>query len=452
MKRNRKHGAGNLTLRGGKWQARWTYKGKTYWRSTGTGDRKEAEKRLAEFTADFQRDSEASTLARQAARLGGIREQIKQAEEAKPALALARAWDAYERSLKRRPVAEVTLTRYRQRFDIFVKWMREHFPVVVEMRAVSEEHAEAFMRDIAATKSGKTFNDYRAILLQIWKVLAHDKTVRLAGNPWESITRRDRASYTRRELTVEELASVISSVEGEMRTLFAVGIYTGLQLGDAVSLDWGAIDLVRGFIDATPRKTKKHGTRVHIPISPVLRGILEETPKGKRHGAIMPELLAMYQHSDVALSERIQRVFQQCGIETQAEVSGSARKRVAVGFHSLRHTFVSLCANGGVPLAVVQSIVGHTNAAMTRHYFHVADDALRGAAAALPDVVTVDAEVEDDPRESQERKFIAALPGPENASGASGDVLTEFAALLARMDGEQLAEAARMINAAMGKS
>ena len=452
MKRNRKHGAGNLTLRGGIWQARWTFNGRTFWRSTGTGNRKEAEKRLAEYVSDYQRDGEAATIRRQIARLGGVEEEIKRAEDAKPALTLARAWDAYEGSLKRSPVADVTLTRYRQRFGIFVEWMRGHFPAVAELRAVSEEHVEAFMREVAAKMSGKTFNDYRGFLLQMWNVLGHDKTARLSGNPWASISRRERNSYSRRELTMEELSSVVASVDGEMRVLFAVGIYTGLRLGDAVSLDWGAVDLVRGFIDATPHKTQKHGTRVHIPISPFFQKLLEKTPIGKRRGPVTPELLTMYQHSDVALSERIQRVFRKCGIETQAEVAESSRKRVAVGFHSLRHSFVSLCANRGIPMAVVQSIVGHSNTAMTRHYFHVADEVLRVAIAALPDVVTEDAEVvevEDAPQDSQK---LIALPEPENSPVASRDVLADLAALLAMMDSEQLAEAARMINAAMQKS
>ena len=35
---------------------------------------------------------------------------------------------------------------------------------------------------------------------------------------------------------------------------------------------------------------------------------------------------------------------------------------------------------------IVQAIVGHTNVAMTGHYFHVSDDALQGAVAVLPDV------------------------------------------------------------------
>ena len=38
----------------------------------------------------------------------------------------------------------------------------------------------------------------------------------------------------------------------------------------------------------------------------------------------------------------------------------------------------------GVPLAAVQAIVGHTSTAMTRHYYHENEDALRRAVDAIP--------------------------------------------------------------------
>ena len=46
-----------------------------------------------------------------------------------------------------------------------------------------------------------------------------------------------------------------------------------------------------------------------------------------------------------------------------------------------------MSANAGVPLAVVQSIVGHATADMTRHYYHESQGALVAAVTALPDVV-----------------------------------------------------------------
>ena len=100
----------------------------------------------------------------------------------------------------------------------------------------------------------------------------------------------------------------------------------------------------------------------------------------------MPELAELYQTDDTSLSDRVQSAFQNCGIETTSRATKDSRASVDVGFHSLRHTFVSLSANAGAPLAVVQAIVGHSNPAMTRHYYHESDDALRLAVGALPDV------------------------------------------------------------------
>jgi len=85
----------------------------------------------------------------------------------------------------------------------------------------------------------------------------------------------------------------------------------------------------------------------------------------------------------------VQHHFKKCGIKLHKPGTGSNGKRavVEVGFHSLRHTFVSLCRESNAPLAVVESIVGHSNPAMTRHYTHVGELAASRAVAALPTVI-----------------------------------------------------------------
>ena len=57
-----------------------------------------------------------------------------------------------------------------------------------------------------------------------------------------------------------------------------------------------------------------------------------------------------------------------------------------MGFHSLRHTFVSLCRAAGAPLSVVEAIVGHASPAVTRHYTHTGEAAARASVALLPSV------------------------------------------------------------------
>jgi hypothetical protein len=72
----------------------------------------------------------------------------------------------------------------------------------------------------------------------------------------------------------------------------------------------------------------------------------------------------------------------------ERKVSTGKRAVVEVGFHSLRHTFVSLCREANAPLAVVEAIVGHSNPAMTRHYTHTSEAAAGAAVAALPDITS----------------------------------------------------------------
>ena len=102
------------------------------------------------------------------------------------------------------------------------------------------------------------------------------------------------------------------------------------------------------------------------------------------------------------MSKRIHEHFEDCGVKTQRpgtgrvvkkdadgkdrKVSTGTRAVVEVGFHSLRHTFVSMCREANAPLSVVEAIVGHSNPAMTRHYTHTSEAAAGAAVAALPDI------------------------------------------------------------------
>ncbi len=54
-----------------------------------------------------------------------------------------------------------------------------------------------------------------------------------------------------------------------------------------------------------------------------------------------------------------------------------------IRFHDLRHTFISLMGERGVPLAVLQGMVGHLSAKMIRHYTHISTQAARQAVELL---------------------------------------------------------------------
>lgn len=52
-------------------------------------------------------------------------------------------------------------------------------------------------------------------------------------------------------------------------------------------------------------------------------------------------------------------------------------------FHDLRHTFITIMGEQGVPLPVVQAMVGHMTQAMVRYYTHISNAAARKAVELL---------------------------------------------------------------------
>jgi integrase len=236
-------------------------------------------------------------------------------------------------------------------------------------------------------------------LREIFHVLA--EKAGLVDDPWEGVRLHADDCHSRRELTLDELERLLRAATkagNEWRRLFVVGIYTGLRLGDCCCLRWDSVNLERGVIQLIPTKTRKHahGQPITIPIHPQLmdelRGKREEG-KGKREEGkvevrdgtfVSPTLADWYKNSKWRISHGLELIFKAAHIETSIRIEGRRTRTPEATFHSLRHTFVSLAANAGVPLPVVASIVGHSSTAMTRHYYHENEEMLRQAVAAIP--------------------------------------------------------------------
>jgi site-specific recombinase XerD len=161
-----------------------------------------------------------------------------------------------------------------------------------------------------------------------------------------------------------------------------------LRLGDCATLKWNEVDLKRQQIRRVPRKTaRRKPVATVIPIHPVLADILAEIPANERGAYVNPKTAGVYLSCSPSLvTNEIQKHFQDCGIETTHKRENGIRVVVDVGFHSLRHTFVSMARESGAPLSVVESIVGHSSVGMTRHYTHTSIEAAQSAIALLPAV------------------------------------------------------------------
>lgn len=364
-----------------------------------------------------QKDREEAVLAK----VESLDKQLAKIANDLPSLGLLDAWTAYRDAPNRPDSGARTMDMYESQFKRFTAWMQKNHPKVKELRGVTEEIAYQFAGELGRALTPNSYNKYLVLFRRVWKVL--HKVGRLTVNPWTELENKLLDTHSRRELTIEELTKVCESVQGEMRILFAVGIYCGLRLGDAVLLKWSNVDLVRKFIMVIPSKTARraHGKVLKIPLHHSLLAMLSVTPEAGRSGYVFPELAALYLHDDTILVKRIKKVFKDCGIETMSKVDGRKKMATEVGFHSLRHSFVSLSANAGANLAAVQAVVGHSSPAMTRHYLHADPNNVKNAVALLPNVTGIT--TEEDEKEAENARMKAAVAALE---GLTADQLKKL--------------------------
>ena len=392
-RQRRSKGTGGLQLeRTGMWTVRCIINGRRVSKSTGTKDRDEAERFLKKFLSPYVKDDAERTFENIKIAVASERQRVEMDEEKRPQMSLDEVWEEYERSPMRRDLAKTTLEGKKQVWRVFREWMHKIFPEVSELRHVQRHHCEAYLNELRNGHSSLTYNGRLCVLREMTRVLARKALVR--ENPWEGFQMRADDSHTRRELTVEELARLIDVAgrEGfEWKVLFAIAMYTGLRLGDCCKLTWGEVDVVRSLIQKIPEKTKKYrkGKPVTIPIHATLADLLVLTPIEKRSGYVLPQIGQWASEGTPGMGKihhRLGKIFHNAGIVTSVSVEGRKWKAPEAGFHSLRHTFVSMSANAGVPLHIVQSIVGHESTTMTRHYYHENIEALQRAVEAIPSI------------------------------------------------------------------
>ena len=76
----------------------------------------------------------------------------------------------------------------------------------------------------------------------------------------------------------------------------------------------------------------------------------------------------MYLANSDGVSYRVKKFLEGLGIQTTRTPEGRTRAISVKDLHSCRHTFCYYAGLAGIPLAIVQAIVGHMSPEMTKHY------------------------------------------------------------------------------------
>ena len=283
-----------------------------------------------------------------------------------------------------------TLAGYSAIWKRLEKWAGEQN--IHHLHELTPKQAEDYMGNLLA--SGITERTYSAHLKQLkamFRTLKNQAGIVL--NPFGELAPMELDTRGRKAFTREELASICAKASGDWRYLVGIGIYTGLRLTDALHLKWENIS--KGIITVVPakvrRRKKAEEKAVEITVHPVLAALLEELRRlrgGNPSGYMFLALVREYAKDRTAASVAFGKLLRdECGIETTAEIeAGTQRKRRANlrGYHSLRHSFVSMCAEERVPIATIRDMVGHASALQSLEYTHAGEQEKRHAINLLP--------------------------------------------------------------------
>jgi integrase len=174
---------------------------------------------------------------------------------------------------KRPEVAPTTLYFYQNSLGKFLDFLgpRADQP----MTEVAKKDIVAFRNSLAGNVSAKTANhDLKAVKsffksAQADDVILEDPAVSVKSLQQQAISAKKRA------FTLDELRIVLNVADPEWKSMILFGLYTGQRLADVATLRWNNVDLAKGEIRFTTRKT---GKPMILPIAKPLRQYLDTLP------------------------------------------------------------------------------------------------------------------------------------------------------------------------------
>ena len=367
--------------RGKNWDYKFQAGGKSYSGvCAGCSTKREAEayeKRMRERQAAFAEQRSVDRLM----------ERRRQEITGRDGIALAGAFDQAQKKPRSRTTSEKVLEQKRSIWGDFCAFMAAKYPEIVDLAAVTPAMAEEYVALIRAegrfqkvvtyrrgkktitrattgAPSSRTATLFQTTCAEVFQLLARDAGI--AENPFAGIVKPPKDEETREAFTDDELRLIFDNLDPFTRPLFTVAITTALREGDICTLRWREIDFRAQTIRRVMNKT---GRLVEIPIAPGLLTYLQEQHTITGGGEyVFPELAKMYRKNRTGVSLRVKQFLEGLGIETTRTPSGRTRAVSVKDLHSCRHTFCYLAGMQGIPLAVVQSIVGHMTPQMTAHY------------------------------------------------------------------------------------
>lgn len=165
----------------------------------------------------------------------------------------------------------------------------------------------------------------------------------------------------------KEIQYIYNNIHEPLKTAFVLGLTCGMRSGEVCHIELKDIDFEKDLISIRPKphlewKPKNNTSIRDVPIHPQYKDYLVKRYNFAKK--VKSNLICCYDDGH-ALTE-----------EVISALIGKLRKKDSkidkrFHFHCLRHKFITLSGNSGIPMIQIKNIVGHANLQLTENvYYH----------------------------------------------------------------------------------
>ena len=265
------------------------------------------------------------------------------------------------------------------------------------LRSLTATHVKAYMGVKAeAGLAPQTIRNQHATLRRALAIAVRYGYVEknVAGLVSPPKVRRDEVN----PLTPDEVRQFLGAAQGHRQeALFVLAASTGMRLAEVLGVTWGSVDLGAGTVRVEqtlvryerefhldPPKTRQSKRTIAIP------GHVVEALRAHRVRQVEDKLKAplWVNDWDLVFTDEVGRPVESRGLHDEFVGLLDRAKVRRVRFHDLRHGAATYLLAQGVPMKVVQDVLGHSQISMTADlYSHVVPELRRDAADRMGDVL-----------------------------------------------------------------
>jgi len=234
---------------------------------------------------------------------------------------------------------------------------------------------------VEAGRSPNTIRNTLTTISGVWKLAAELGMVK-GENPVSRVKRPKIDNQRDRFFTKVEAAALLANLKEKSilaHDVALLSLFSGLRIGECLSLTWADINLEDGRIFVKDTKNKRNR---HAYITAEIRAMLTSRYQGQPKTEQVFDSNKILSTTYKTILDNFRLAIGELGMN-----DGIIDRRQKLVIHSLRHTFASWLVQMGKPLYTVSRLMGHSSLKMTERYAHLAPETQRAATMELEGIL-----------------------------------------------------------------